>query len=729
MKVLRLLLACWFILIALSSGLAQAQQNVADWTVMVYIAADNDLERYAAFDLNEMERVGSTAAVNVVAQVDGLEGGVRRLLVMHDSAAFEVTSPTVQTLDEINTGEPSALVDFAAWVIRNYPAERYALVLWDHGGGWQGFAYDATAQHDSLSMAELGGALALITQELGRPLDLIGFDACLMGQLEVFNAIAPYGRYAVASEELIPGNGWDYQGILRALNADPPIDVPAVGRAAVDSFMRFYSRRAALYSLSVIDLARVGDVTRALGHFARAVSANPTAVAGIIGDARKNTPVFGSNGDIRAADQVAAADLTYFMNLVADLSPNAQIAAAARQVTEAAAQMVIYHRASDPLADSRGVAIFFPRSKALYELQLSGGSTRASLYARLAPLTLSPWLSFLDAYFRAALAETPPQVGVTGVAASGGRAVVDVRVAGQDVADVSVAVTRRRSDGPPEVLGYLPVAAPMITTTGGATMQVWPDGVSEQAVAWTPQQAFLWDGETEAPVMFAPSSLDPRRMTVDGLYLPALAEEEAVPAQLICNLARGTCRSLWVFLETPTGVVPFEAIAGPGDRFEPLRFLLGEGGALEAVPSGVLLIFGENGLSLYARPVPSGDYRFNAVGEDFGGGVTVMAASAEIALDDSGEVSITEIDLTPEDESCSDVDEDGYCDDDAEACPDADGDGICDDEEGCADTDFNGICDDQEDGCLDADANGICEDQESGDSGGSNLGGEDDSGD
>jgi len=708
MKVLRLLLACGFVLIALPPGPAQAQQNVAAWTVMVYIAADNDLERYAAFDLNEMERVGSTAAVNVVAQVDGLEGGGRRLFVTRDSAAFEVTSPVVEMLDEINTGEAAALVDFAAWALRNYPAEHYALVLWDHGGGWQGLAYDATAQHDSLSMAELGGALALITTGLGRPLDLIGFDACLMGQLEVFGAIAPYGRYAVASEELIPGNGWDYQGVLRFLNADPSGDVPAVGQAAVDSFMRFYSRRATLYSLSVIDLARVDDVTRALSRFAGAVSANPAAVAGIVGDARKNTPVFGSNGDTRAADRVSAADLIYFMNLVADLSPDPQVAAAARRVTEAAAQMVIYHRASDPLANSRGVAIFFPRSKALYELQLSGDSTRAALYARLVPPALSPWLGFLDAYFRAVPpVETPPQVAVTGVAASGGRAVVDVRVAGQDVADVSVAVTRRRSDGPPEVLGYLPVAAPTITTTGGATIQDWPDGDARQTVAWTPQQAFLGDGETEAPVMFTPGSLDPRRMTIDGLYLPALAEEAAMPAQLVCDLADGTCRSLWVFLETPTGVVPFEAGAEPGDGFEPLRFLLGEDGALEAVPSGVLLIFGENGLSLYARPVPSGGYRFNAVGEDFGGGVTVMAASAEIAVDESGEVSITEIDLMPEDEPCSDVD--GDCDDEAWDCPDEDGDGYCDDDmEGCLDQD--GDCDAQGN-----DDGGIVEGEDTGD--------------
>lgn len=696
MKVLRLLLACCFILIALPPGPAQAQQTIAAWTVMVYIAADNDLERYADFDLNEMERVGSTAAVNVVAQVDGLAGNVRRLFVTRDSAAFEVTSPVVATLDEINTGEPSALVDFAAWAIQTYPAEHYALVLWDHGGGWQGLAYDATAQHDSLSMAELGGALALITLGLGRPLDLIGFDACLMGQLEVFGAIAPYGLYAIASEELIPGNGWDYQGMLRALNADPPIDVPAVGQAVVDSFMRFYSRRAALYSLSVINLARVGDVTRALDRFVRAVSANPTAVAGIVGDARKNTPVFGSNGDIRAADRVAAADLIYFLDLIAALSPDTRVAEAARQVTAAATQMVVYHRASDPLANSRGVAIFFPRSKALYELQLSGGSVRAALYARLVPAALAPWLDFLDVYYRAALAETPPQVGVTGVTASGGRTMVDVRVAGQDVADVSVAVTRRRSDGPPEVLGYLPVAAPTITTAGGATMQVWPDGDSEQAVEWLPQQAFLWDGETEAPVMFAPSSLDPQRMAVDGLYLPALAEE-ALPAQLICDLADGACRSLWVFRETPTGVVPFEAIAGPGDGFAPLRFLLGEGGALEAVPAGVQLIFGEDGLSLYARPVPRSVYRFNVFGQDFAGGAAVVAASARIAVDDSGEVIITEIDLTPEDEPCPDVDEDGYCDDDAEGCLDEDGDGYCDDEMGdCPDEDGDGYCDDEE---------------------------------
>ncbi len=126
----------------------QARQRTADWTVLVYMSADNDLERYFAGDLNEMERVGSTEAINVVVQVDRAEGfdaregdwtEARRLFVRRDASIFTLSSEVVAALGEVNMGDAATLQDFVTWAIQTYPARRYALIFWNHGAGWQGW--------------------------------------------------------------------------------------------------------------------------------------------------------------------------------------------------------------------------------------------------------------------------------------------------------------------------------------------------------------------------------------------------------------------------------------------------------------------------------------------------------------------------------------------------------------------------------------------------------------
>ncbi len=128
----------------------RARQNRAAWTVMVYIGADNDLESFALTDINEMELVGSTTAVNIVVQMDRTAGydstngnwaDTRRFFITRDNNLDLITSQPVQNLSETNTGDPVYLADFATWAMRTYPANRYALIIWDHGGGVAGCCY------------------------------------------------------------------------------------------------------------------------------------------------------------------------------------------------------------------------------------------------------------------------------------------------------------------------------------------------------------------------------------------------------------------------------------------------------------------------------------------------------------------------------------------------------------------------------------------------------------
>ncbi len=238
----------------------------AEWTILIYMAADNDLESFALADLNEMEYVGSSDAVNVVVQIDraaqydtsaGNWTDTRRFLITQDRQITNLASEPVQIIGETNTGDPTTLANFLTWGIITYPARHYALVIWDHGGSWQGVAWDVASDNDDLQLSELRAALEQATTQTGLDqLDLIGFDACLMGAFEVYQSIAPYAKYGVASAELVPGDGWDYLGLLQALNANPTMAGDELGRVIVDAFMAYYTDIVSdysVYNLAVVD--------------------------------------------------------------------------------------------------------------------------------------------------------------------------------------------------------------------------------------------------------------------------------------------------------------------------------------------------------------------------------------------------------------------------------------------------------------------------------------------
>ncbi|RLG08063.1 MAG: hypothetical protein DRN68_04465, partial [Thaumarchaeota archaeon] len=215
------------------------------WTVMVYMNGDNDLEGAAIDDLNEMEAVGSDDCLNIVVQLDrapnlgypppyqddtsnGNWTGCRRYYVTQDPNGYDHTirSQLVMDLGEVDMGDPQTLVDFACWAIDNYPAEHYALVIWDHGGGWKlielrkkGISVDDT-DYNFIDLPGLEWALSQIYNHLGHKLDLIGYDACLMGMLEVAYASRQYADVMVGSEETEPGDGWDYLSSLAWLKAN-----------------------------------------------------------------------------------------------------------------------------------------------------------------------------------------------------------------------------------------------------------------------------------------------------------------------------------------------------------------------------------------------------------------------------------------------------------------------------------------------------------------------------
>ena len=106
----------------------------AKWTFMVYMAGDNNLDGAALRDIEEMARAGSTKEVYILVQLDRIEDNLTRRFRITQGGGFK--TDCLESFGDTNTGDPQILYDFVKWAADNHPADRYALILWNHGSGW-----------------------------------------------------------------------------------------------------------------------------------------------------------------------------------------------------------------------------------------------------------------------------------------------------------------------------------------------------------------------------------------------------------------------------------------------------------------------------------------------------------------------------------------------------------------------------------------------------------------
>ena len=249
----------------------------AKWTFIVYIAADdNTLEEAAIGDFMEMASVGSNHNLNIVVQLDRIPRYDDSYSDWTDCRRFRVTeglTPAdgneMMSIGEVNMGDPATLVSFAEWATSNYPAEKYALIISSHGKGWEGSCWDETSGNDNMDIAEMRSALSDISAFIGRPLDVIGFDACLMGTTEVAYEVHDYASVMVASEHAEPSSGWPYDAILTQLTATPDMNAAGLATILVDSYYTAHTPTS--YTMTAVDLTKIDAVVSGLSDLAQAL--------------------------------------------------------------------------------------------------------------------------------------------------------------------------------------------------------------------------------------------------------------------------------------------------------------------------------------------------------------------------------------------------------------------------------------------------------------------------
>lgn len=621
---------------------------LSDWTLLVYMDADNNLERSALKDFNEMEAAGKSDRINVVVQIDrSLEettvddnwSEARRYLVTGDADSDRITSEQLDSLGEINMGDPAVLQEFLTWGIRNYPSNRYALIIWDHGAGWNGIAFDEDVgfadASDHISLPDLKKALAGALAETGLDkLDLIGFDACLMGQLELYNAIYPFGEFAVGSEELTPGNGWDYKNLLRRLYTEPSQDGASAAKTVVSSFADYYrlTETNDYVTMSAVDLSLLPELAFALEQLSTSLAEDPQFVSGAVGDARGGALAF-ARAYPESVDSHSSIDLRHFAEILSERSFDDEVRSNAAALIEAIEAAVIANEYGAGMRNSGGVSIYFPRSA---DLMLPE-------YEQVSDLT--GWQSFLSSYHTVGLADsTTPQIGFTNVLTEGAGAqnpaYLEFEVAGRGVENVYLIGGRYEPDGRELLLEHDLLLPEPQSLPDGTENHEWRDGVHEDFFVWDTEVTYLYDldGNGDFVVMWPTAAGNPL-FAVQGRYRRAGSGTYS-EANLLFDHSVGALAGLW---SHHSGVVT-ELDPGKGDEFQPYLLYRGTDGMILREP-GQSLTFDDLGHIYFQwRSLPDGNYFLGLQAENVAGELTETFTDVTVINSDNRDQLIAYLD-------------------------------------------------------------------------------------
>lgn len=665
----------------------------AEWLIMLYQDADDKiLEEDIYVDFNEAERAGSADDMHVVAQLDRFQGGyrgggdwtgVKRFYVTLDGDLGNAGSAEVADLGELNMADGQTLVDFVTWAVENYPAQKHVLILSDHGMGWPGGWTDPTAPRssgggspmeqrmgDQLFLHELDEALTEIRRQTGiEKFELIGMDACLMSHIEVYSALQPHARYAVASQETEPAVGWAYTSFLSALARDPNVDGAELGRLIVESYIQEDQRivddnaRAAMTgagrgffgapsaqqlaaqleqntTLAAIDLSALPALMQSLNELAYALQdTNGRPVAQARTYARSYTSVFGQ--------QVPPSyiDLGNFAELLQG-SVRGEAGQALGRLQDALDNAVIAERHGAGKKGSNGISIYFPDST-LYRNPVAGYPSYTAIAQRFAQESL--WDDFLTFHY------TGQPFAATAAVVSAPAEGTEIRSPAAGAIQVSAIEASRNSVAPGETvllsvdiagenIGYVKLLAGFLDRSSnsiyvadedylessdtrevdGVYYPVWPEDEFTMEFEWEPIVFAVDDSQVFAEAVFKPESygesFEEALYTVSGVYTYADDGEQRTAQMLFRN---GDLQQVFGFTGQENAGAPREILPQAGDTFTVFEQWLemDENGRVGNVvlEAGDTITFGDAPITWETLDAAAGEYIVGFIVEDLDG--------------------------------------------------------------------------------------------------------------
>lgn len=367
------LLGIFLLLAAMSVFCASAVAEAAppaDLTLMVYMCGSN-LESSCGAASADLEEMMDTDFDSGRVKVLVMTGGTKewdlgldadQVSILKISPGRQVTVWKSDTLMDMSDGE--TLTYFMRYCAEQYPADNYALILWDHGGGpLEGVCWDELFSMNHMKYPELVSAIR--SAHLGKKLSWIGFDACLMSSLEIASDLSGVAEYMIASQETEPADGWNYS-FLDGIEEDR--SAAGTGRRIVDAFFEGREDSHDTLTLACTDLSKAAVAAETLGLYFRSVeqdlsSATFPALAGL----RMSSASFGEG--VRSVEGDEGYDLVDARDLVRHMekSPKEK-----EQLLALLDECVIYNRSNEETAS--GLTLYHPYSNK--EKFLSGWKKR-----------------------------------------------------------------------------------------------------------------------------------------------------------------------------------------------------------------------------------------------------------------------------------------------------------------------------------------------------------------
>ncbi|MCR4909040.1 MAG: hypothetical protein K5985_09420 [Lachnospiraceae bacterium] len=327
---------------------------------MIYLCGTNLESKggFASINLEEICDAKLSDNVNLVIEAGGTKkwqtggitnGKLTRLHVEDGEMLIDEECPSA------SMGASDTLSDFISWGASEYPADRYMLVFWNHGGGSLfGICQDELFNEDTLSLKEVEAAIV----DANVPLEIAGFDACLMSSLETAETLQGYAHYMVASEETEPGAGWDYTEWLEYLSENAGCDGKKLGSVIVDSYMNKCAAydEESMATLSVTDLTKLPGLSAAFRNYSGELvlsTQNSSDFQAIVQGAVQSESYGERSGDEETFDMVDLGDL--MNNTGGILTKNSD------DVLKELDKVVVYESHGAYRSKASGLSVFYPK--------------------------------------------------------------------------------------------------------------------------------------------------------------------------------------------------------------------------------------------------------------------------------------------------------------------------------------------------------------------------------
>ena len=346
-----------FVLVSvLCTRVDAATSEQKEWTFMVFMNGDNTLDANTVKDMREMRNGGgSNDFMNLVVMVDRENKPAYTYFVTKEK------NVELAKHGEVDMGDYKVFVNFVKDTVKAYPAKHYCAIIWNHGTGWKavrnkekmirGISYDDQSGNN-ITTAQLGYAMADIKKALGRRLDLLCFDACLMQMAEVIPSVREGADIMVGSEEIEPGDGFPYKDILKGLKSGMKAD--DVARLIVRCYAASYDDGSAGYSSSTMSAL----YTNAYEGFKDCLNAYCKMVMA----SDYSTQIDKIFDEIQKFQYDTNIDLYHFVSLSKSKIKNGGIKTTGDKLLAAIKRMVFTNAVSGyGTGNANGLAIYFPQ--------------------------------------------------------------------------------------------------------------------------------------------------------------------------------------------------------------------------------------------------------------------------------------------------------------------------------------------------------------------------------